>query len=178
MRTARHNEMRDVLATYLRSLRSGAQVNTEVVLARPGDRHTSTRLRSDVSYHLQHETKHIDVSVVSPCTDRAMELNAASTPAVAAAEAEQTKRRQYQVALTSARLSQEALLLCVLETTGRPGPQVSSLLGWLRGLPGQDADSTGVDALIRQLTCIVWRWNARILRAVFCARAPLLQLPE
>lgn len=179
MRSARHNDMRDAIAGFLRSLRSGAQVNTEVVLARPGDRHTSTRLRSDVAYHLQHDTKHIDVSVVSPCTDRAMELNAASTPAVAAAEAERNKRRQYQVALTSAGLSQEALLLGVFETSGRPGPQLASFLAWLRNLPAtQDADEDKVSSLVRDLTCIIWRWNARLLRAVFVNRSPLLQRPE
>src|SRR3546814_305425 len=71
MRTHRHNDMRDLLSRSLRTLRAGAQINTEVVLPRPGDRSTATRLRSDVCYHLQHEIKHIDISVVSPCSGRA-----------------------------------------------------------------------------------------------------------
>src|SRR3546814_16740243 len=34
MRTHRHNDMRDLLARSLRTLRAGAQINTEVVLPR------------------------------------------------------------------------------------------------------------------------------------------------
>lgn len=171
LRTARHHSIRDTLASFLRSMRLGAHIHTEVELPRPGDRRTNERLKSDVRWLQGNEVLHFDVSVASPASLRAIEKNSDKEVGVAAIEVERMKRRQYRVALESAALSPDCMKPMVFETSGRKGSEMSGIENWLRSkLLQRTTDDVELQQKLTRLfnMCVtnIWKHNARMIQVV------------
>jgi len=162
LRSARHNAVRDRVFAALRALKDGAIVEQESAVA------ADTARRSDVRYRCGGETKHIDVAVCSPATPVALSKGSADNVGIAAALAEEQKKREYIVPLQVAGLQPAALLAAAFETSGRGGEGVNGLLAWIN----EKARAAGMDAaehtrrLQRQCAREIWLWNAKILTLV------------
>ena len=183
LRVMRHNKLRDLLTSCLRGVGHGARVDAEVVLPRPGDRRTATRLRSDVRFTNGGELVHFDIAVVSPAAQHALASGSASQAGVAAAAAEQLKRNQYAVALASAGLSAAALRPVVFEATARRGQALVEMEAWLasRLALSRDDEATAEGAAARvrgfftSCSACIWQHNSMMIEAVLVNRSPIVR---
>jgi hypothetical protein len=161
LRTSRHNALRDLLTSRLRSLDPGAHVEAEALLAGP------TRRRCDVRWAHGPDVRIFDVAVVCPSADHALRKGSANEPLVAAAEMEAQKRRKYAMPLVHANLQEAALHAVVFETSARPGAQAQQTSNWLAAAAAANAAGPGTaSSFISTAAALLWSYNARILSAV------------
>jgi hypothetical protein len=182
LRIARHNKLRELLTSFLRKVGHGVRVDNEVVLSRPGDRRTTTRLRSDVRFTSGNELVHFDIAVVSPASAHALTSGSATRPGVAAEAAEHAKRNQYAVALAAAGLAPTALRPVVFETTSRKGQSLVEVDAWLvRKLTSPDGGGEAEDAnaqvrgFLTSCAAAIWQYNTHMVQAVLVNRSPIVR---
>lgn len=105
----------------------------------------------------------MDVAVVSPSAPAAVRRGSARQECIAAQFAEEAKHRLYEQPLALAGLQPAAFKPLVFETSGRPGAGVTAFNAWL---DERRNDPLTPSNFLARCASIVWKANARILRAL------------
>ena len=152
----RHNNVRDALFDFLRSVCPSAQLTKEPILQASD----LTMVRPDIQFNIGNTVQYIDVMVTDPAAESHRHLNTHTDPDVTASAGEQMKRASYARRLPS--LAKESLVPFVVEATGRLGPAATL---FLKQVSGGHHDSA-ITTLTCQIGALVTRYNSQAIGAL------------